>query len=497
MSLSTPLTIINNTPQNLQWAYNLTMNASNKHSYTNNDTQNLIYIHPRLNITRVYNAFTLNNISNFSGNVSSGLWIRSFNVTSGYSLIPLDNGTGNYTVYVEAIEYAISNETNYKNLEIANTTNLTNRELSFGLYSNNSVYVNVFDEDTLNLITSNITLTVTGNSTETTYNFVNGSLFVTNISDGAYNFKFEAGGNYTSRTYAVTVAERSFQYLNAYLPPTVYKTILIVRDFDTSTTIEGVSITMSRLINSSWVVVESKTSDITGRAQFSYIQNIKYRFYLSLAEYTSKTFDLDPILFESYNVRLEKITTINDTIDHQKVYIDFTPKRYYNDAQNNFSIFFASPTGLFESYSYNLTFPGGTIAGSGVNANGENFVGTVNITGAGFFDKINVSYTYDITIGDERTFKYVYYIDGSDQGNNTFIENEDETYGMGIFERVLIATMMAIVIGGSVSLVMGAVPGLVVALLFMGIFTQIGFYPLWLFLISALVGFVLIVKYGS
>ena len=251
---------------------------------------------------------------------------------------------------------------------------------------------------------------------------------------------------------------------------------------------------MSRLINGSWVVVESKNSDITGRSQFSYLTNILYRFYASKSGYTSKTFDLDPILFTEYNVRLNKINAINETIDYQKISIGFSPKYYYNDATNNFTIFFASPDGYFQSYSYNVTFPSGSVAGSGTNAIGENFVNTINITGANFYDTVNVTYTYDITIGGSRTYSFEYLIDGATQSNSTFIGNEDTTYGLGIFERVLIVSGVVLLVGGTVAVFMGSTPALAVSLFFMGLFSAIGFYPIWLFLISALLGFILIVK---
>lgn len=496
VNVSTPFVIVNNTQLNYNWSYNITVNASDIISGNSVPTQNILWNFPRLNITRVYNAFTNASVSNFTGNISLGGNVYNFTTTINSSLNPLIFGVGNYTIYVEAVGYAINNETNYQTLEITNISNLSIRELSFGLYTNNSVLVTVRNEDTNNLITNNVSLTISGNSTENVFVITTGIYLITDLIDGTYNFKFSAD-NFSSRTYIITVADRSFQNLAAYLTPSSFQTIMILRDEDSSATIEDVSMTMSRLINSSWVIVESKISDITGRAQFSYLQDVLYRFFASHSDYTSKTFDLDPILFSSYNVLLEKVISQDEDIDYSKVNIQFSPKQYVNDAQNNFTIFFASPSGSFETYSFNATFPGGSVAGSGSNAVGENFAADINITGATFFDTINITYTYDITVGENRTYNFVYYIDGGAQGNNTYAANKDQTYGMGIFERVLITTGVVVSIGGTITLFVGAVPGLAVALLFMGIFTSIGFYPLWLFLISAFAGFFLIVKAGS
>ena len=496
VNITTPITTINNTAQSYTWLYNLTHNASDIIEYSTAGTQNLLWNYPRINITRVYNAYTNATIENFTGNISLGASVYPFVSSDNFSLNPLPYGVGNYTLYVEAVGYAISNSTNYKTLEITNADNLSIYTAEFGLYSNNSVLVTVYNEDTLTVLNSNVTLTVTGNSSETITTFTGGTFLAENLIDGVYNFKF-AATNFSQRSYTITVAENSFQNLAAYLTPDSFTVTLSFIDYDSSASLEGVAITMSRLINSSWSVVESKNSDITGRAQFYYLQNVKYRFYASLTGYTSKTFDLDPILFNSYTVTLNRIFVQDETIDYSGVSIGFSPKIYYNDVQNNFSIFFASPDGLFINYNYNATYPSGSIAGSGSNAVGENFLGDINITGAGFFDNVNISYCYNITVGADRCYNFIYAIHGAGAGNNTLWENQNNTYGMGIFERVLISTGIIILVAGTVALALGTIPAMAISLMLMGIFTYIGFYPLWLFLISALVGVVLIIKSGS
>jgi len=493
-SITTPYIIVNSTSYPFLWRYNITLsNGSilNFSSVLNNQT--IVWNYDRLNITRVYNLYTGDNITNFTGNISNGVWSANFSTNESFVLVPLVNGTDNYTVYVEALGYAIANNTNYQTLVFNQTNNITTVNMTFGLYTNNSVLVYVYDEETTSLIISNVTLTVTGNGSEDIYNFANGIYLITDLNDGLYNFKF-AGGNYTTRTYAVTVASRSFQTLSAYLTPTVFNVIFTVLDYDSSATIESASITMSRLLNSSWVIVESKNSDITGRAQFSYIQNILYRFYVSKTGFTPKTFDLDPILFSSYNIRLNQILSDTDPIDYSSVSIEYAPKNFYNDEINNFTIFFASPTGSFISYSYNVSYPSNSSAGSGTNAVGENFAVSLNITGANYFDTVNITYTYNVTVGEPRTYNFIYYIIGSDQGNNTFIENQEKTFGLGILERVLISTILIIVVSGSVALFLGGVVALIIGLIFMGLLTVIGFYPLWLYLIALAGGFFIIIK---
>jgi hypothetical protein len=493
ISLTTPLITFNNTNIAFEFIHNLT-NTSGLIQENTSDSQNLILKYPRLNITRVYNAYTNMTLYNFSGNVSKGSWTYEFNTSNGSVLIPLYNGTGNYSVFVQAPNYAINNATNYQTLNLLDN-NITIFNETFGLYSSNSVLIRIREESDSSTITSNVTVTVSGNASEDYYYTTTGEILIGNLTDGTYNIKFSAI-NYTDRTYSVSVADNSFQVLNAYLTKSSSAVTLYYTDFDSGVSLEGASISMSKLVNSSWVIVESKFSDITGRAKFTYTIGTKYRFYSTLTNYESKTFILDPIIFDSYTVRMNRIVTVEDSTDFSSVSIGFTPKSFYNDVSNNITFFFNSPSGTFESYSVNLTYPGGKTSASGTNAIGDSFDLQLNITGASIGDTVNITYKYDSTYSEEKTFTELYYIVIGANLTGTTLQNKDNSFNIPLFDRIFIMVFSSLIAGGVAFLFGGLVIGAIVSAFVMGYFNAIDFVPLWSVVISIVFLFVLI-SWGS
>lgn len=496
VNVSTPLTELNNSALSYQWFYNLTFNASTEYQYNESSTQNLLWKYPRINITRVYNAFTGQNLTNFTGDVTSGSYNYTFNTTSGSQLIPLTEGNVTYTAFVNAPGYAIHPTHNFQNVTISNSSQITTSELQFGLYSSNSVYVYVYKEEDGSLITQNVTLTVSSNTTEETYTVTGGSQLITNLTDNSYLFELSSSG-YTDRSYTVTVADNSHQTLNAYLSnATDTVTFTFVDSESTGTTLEGVDISMSRYVNGTYQVVESRLSDITGRVQFTYSTGENYRFTASRSDYQSKTFTLNPILFSTYTVKLDKNVVAEDTSDYSTVSINFDPTTYYNNLVNNFTITFNSPTGTFTSYSVNITYPGGNAGSSGTNAYGESFTLPLNITGASKYDVVNITYSYDTTYTDEKTFNYKYEVITNTGIFGTALDNQNNTYGMSLMDRILVVVLTVLVMAGLVFYFAGFVPSAMVGMLVMGYFTKIGMMPLWAGIISEVILFVLI-AWGS
>jgi hypothetical protein len=481
--------------------YNVTASKNSYKNLTQSFTINALD-NRTINITGFYssrltinatNAYTSNQILNFSG------WVyhpesgnnRTYNTTNGTAYV--DMIPGNFTVYLEAPGYSITSS-NKQNTTITESAH----NLNYSLYSNNSILINIRNEDTGLTITDNITIVVTGLN-ETTYYTTTGSYFLENLTDGNYSIKF-SGGNYTLRTYLVTVAENSFQNLNAYLTLTANSDTVTMSyiDKDSGATLEEVSASMSRLIGGFWTVVQSKESDITGRIQFIYKPNVKYKFTANLAGYDEKVFYLDPVLFDEYNVKMSKETTITGAPDYQGVTVIVTPSEYYNNQSTNFSITFGSPDGLLESYSYNITAPTGIFySGSGSNAYGESYDRTFTITGADWKDTVAVKYCYHTTITEEKCYSRLYEIRDPTVRGGAFTDNLTEEYGLGILERTLITLIVTIIVTGILSLFGGVLLGAPIGLLMMGYLSYIGFMPLWAALPSFLVGFIIIVARSS
>lgn len=434
-----------------------------------------------INITAI-NGYTGANITNYTLNSSNTTeaYTATDTTSTGSLLVPAVQGI-QLLLLIDATGYA------YENTNI--TPSSSTETYQFELYSNNSISINIFDEDSGLLITENISITVTGNASEDLYSTTNGTYFLENLTDGNYTFKFQ-GGNYTLRTYTITVADRSHQTLNAFLVLDAETVTFNFLDDATAASLEGVTTTMSRLINGTWTVVATKESDITGRAQFTYTPTVQYCLASSLTNYDTREYCFDPIIFESYNVRLYRSATLDEDQDYTGVTITWNPHLYTN-ATDSFRIIFGSPQGLLNNYAYTLTWPGNTSTENGTTAFGQEFNLTINLTNAVTGDRVNLTYFYNTSIGIQRNFSYSYLIDGT-YANQTFAANQDNTYGLGLITRILITIIIAIIIAGAATIAGGPLAGGLAGLLVFGYFTTIGFMPWWAASISFLVGTIIL-----
>jgi hypothetical protein len=440
-----------------------------------------------LNVT-AKNAFlnTTINVFNITVQNSTYAYSQIYAATLGSVSIPAEQSIALF-LFIDAANYSYANVTH----PISNSTPF----YEFGLYTSNSVYVHIFNEDTGAPIYDNITIVTTGTNFSST-NYTTTSLFyIDNLYDGAYTFKL-SGANYTLKSYAVTVANRSMQTLNAYLSASIDTTIFTFQDESSGETLEGVSATMYRLINSTWTVVESKLSDITGRVQFTYTLGVKYKFYNTLTGYDDKIFYLDPVLFSTYSVKMNKAVTLENASDYIGVSIIYAPQSFEANTTGNFSFIISSSSGALIGYGLNLTYPGTSAAYTGSNANGGQFSHAYNLTTATGSDTFIVRYWYNSTLSGYRNFTATYHIKGI--YSTTSIEAlKDNRFGLGVFETVLVSILIAGVVAGVATMIAGPLIGGALGLFLLGVFVYIGFVPLWAALISFLIGFVLIVKRGD
>lgn len=253
---------------------------------------------------------------------------------------------------------------------------------------------------------------------------------------------------------------------------------------------------MYRFINSSWTIVESKYSDVAGNAQFVYSPSTNYRFILNKEGYSEKIFYLNPITETSYTVTMDSTADFNYTYDFEGVDILYSPQRFRNNNVTNFSFVFSSVNGTLTSYGYNLTYPESSNVASGSNANGGQLTSVVNITNADYQDTVNLYYYYQTTNSGLREFNVRLPIE-IESVNGTMVENIGNTYGLTLFERVLIFTMILIFIVGIASMVGNPLMGLVLGMLIMGYFVYIGFIPIVAILVSMFIGVFFIIWRGS
>jgi hypothetical protein len=473
-------------------SYYIKIVAKDIYNLTNENTSDVFNITSILGV-RLQNNYTLNYESNFSGYVilSDGE-NKSFTSSSGYATLNIYPGLNQ--IYIEKSGYSITGA-NYFNFTATATAQTYNK--TFQLYTNNSVYIMIKDETTFNLITENISIELTlGNITIGTYYTTNGTLFLDNLSDGEYNL--DIGGvssNYTSRQYVISVADQSSQTLTAFLSSSLSAVIFVVLDSYSSAILEDATISLYKYINGSLSLIEIKNSDITGRAQFNYIPLSKYRIIVQKTGYTNKAFDLDPILFASYDVFLDRNIAYTYTGSLEDVKIIFSPAQYYANETTNFLFIISSSTGVLNNYGVNLSYPCGNKSFTGNNSIGGLYNVSFAISCAQFRDTINITYFYESVGNPTRYYYYQYYIGGTYSASNyTFINlrKQGETFGLGALERILIVTLIALIVGGVTYLIIGGVGAVILCLLVFSYFTYTGFIPLWSVLISMFSGFFLL-----
>jgi len=95
----------------------------------------------------------------------------------------------------------------------------------------------------------------------------------------------------------------SHQNLIAYMTANGSTTIFNVVDSLSSQIIEGASASMYKTINSTWTLISSQNTDITGRVQYTYVPDVEYKFIIDAVGFELRTFFLKP-LFSSYTIRL-------------------------------------------------------------------------------------------------------------------------------------------------------------------------------------------------
>lgn len=339
-----------------------------------------------------------------------------------------------------------------------------------------------YDEATNDPVTTLVTITLFNDTFSRTYTTQQGNLFINDIDPGNYSGTFSAV-NYTSKQY-VTIVSNVDQLNNyaIYLTNTTdsLTTIFTLIDQDTSQTLQNVLITDYRMINNNWTAIESKYSDVTGKAQFTYLAGVNYKFLISKPGYNTYLFYLNPILFSTYTIAMNKTVLINYTYDFDQVSLTFSSGPFNNNANNTFNFIIGSPNSNLISYGFNLTYPGGTNSTNGTNPTGSQISRNFTITNATVFDNVRVDYYYQTNLSGIRTYTAFLPINVNITGENTIESNRTKTYGLGLFERLIIFTLIIFIVMG-----LGALTGLIIPSVGLDIFLSaylayIGFIEIWL-----------------
>ena len=387
----------------------------------------------------------------------------------------------NITVDIINISYAMGMDTCINSLDI--TSNGTALNISF------------YEAETKDPANVNITIIIDGD-----YNYSGQLENVSSFQMCVYpawmnasesvSIQYSSGDSYSYYNFDTYLSNHT-QIVKLYTQKNTQTTIFTVKDKDTGELLENVMTSMYRRIDGNWEAIESKTTDITGRAQFTYEDNTEYRFYFSKTNYADYVFNLYPVLFNSYDVLMTKTVVLNETQAFDRISLTYSPTEFKNGL-NNFSFIIQSPFSELKSYGYTLTYPGGTSYNAGTNNKGSELdTYEFNITGSDIWDKLKLDYWYDTQLSGNQSFTF-YFAIYNPESNHTMMANKDKTYGMGLFERILIAVSIAVLTVGIASLIGQPIMGMGLGLFILGWLAVIGLLPWWSIFISLTIGILLL-----
>lgn len=457
---------------------NITISSFFDNTYINQTMIN--FFNNQSSITFNYSITEIRGFNAFDGSIINSFTTTTNNnlinyTTNNLSIFYMNNGTYNFSFNSPGF-----NEYNLTNILLNNSFNY----LNISTYAHNSILINIYNLTSLLPILQNVTIDIVGDNWSS-QNITNTStILLTYFNSSNYTFTFSSAG-YEDAVYNVFIGNHTYQNLNAYLQDiTNTDVIFTLRDYDTSVTIGDVTFTIEQFINGSFILINSLLTDLAGNVEIPFIDGARYRFSASKSGYDTRIFELNPIIFNSYTVRLKKSITQDDSTDYSNINIILTPTTYINDVINNFSFYISSPTGNLVIYSYNLSYKTQTETGSGNNVYGEVLTDSLNITGASFFDKVYLEYTYTPSDGNTKRYTRVYNIQNFISGSVLFSDIKANNYNLPLFDR-LIVYLLTTIAGAGISFMFGGpMIGIAMGVLFIGYFGYIGFIPIWAVLIS-------------
>lgn len=430
------------------------------------------------------------NVSNINYILSNGCSCQDCVITSSNCTMPItfnsndSNGVSEITLTYLNYSYDVDNCSNALN------------------YPSNATALNISFRDVNYLNPSNVNTTIiidaVANYSGTFYDVNNYQICIysswLNIS-ASVNIQYSIGDSYNYYLFD-TYLNNLTQQITLYTQEGTSSTIFTITNKDTGDYLQNVMATMYKRVGGNWQVIESKISDITGRVQFNYIPNTEYRFYLALADYNDYIFTLNPVLYSEYDVKMQRSVVLNDTVDYDRVGITYSPTLFY-EGENNFTFLIQSPYAELTDYGYTLTYPGGTSGNSGNDDVGEELhTYFFNISGATITDRLRIDYYYttDLTGTLNHTFYHSIVVP---EGNYTMMANRDKTYGLGLFERILIAVCIIILVTGIATLIGRPIEGMGLGLVILGYLTYIGLIPIWSTLLTFLLGILILSMKGG
>jgi len=361
----------------------------------------------------------INATSALSGSYIEDVYIKVNNITyqtegnNSYAY-----GTGTQEVQIWADGYVIE----YDNITFSSTP----QNLTYDLYTANLIRVDLYDINGNDLTDVNITLSITGNTTQA--NTGNDSYYYNTFDAGVYTVVVSKTG-YSSSTYYITLNNGSYINLATYLDleeNTLSRTFT-VEDINNGEKIENALLYFYRTIDTELELITQGYSDYNGQVLAFLDPTQNYLLRVTHPSYLVKELSFTPTL-SSYTV---------------KVGVEYVPEyeSIYDDITYNFEPTYSGILNQDQYYTANFSIvsSAGQLEYWGLSVNNDGDIYTINITdspsgsqtGYGFtIPSISSGYTsvvitYFFKSGEESeawTTTKTYYAYPVISSNNTIIE---------------------------------------------------------------------------
>ncbi len=347
----------------------------------------------RLNAT-VFNGSTqVNNYIINITNINTGV-ITTQIVSNGIAQFNNTKEGENYTVTIDNSSFAFSTQ----NITLVQGYNT----LLFQLQALNSINITIIDELSTSPILQAVTIQFSSatnlfNTTTSTGNYFNSG-----ITPGSYELTFTST-NYSTRTYEVTINNRSTQSLTVRLLSNNQSSAIgIYTKTLGSLVLPNVLYTIQKQYSGgSYATVLQGYTDISGFATFNVQQGTNYKVILEATDYSIKTFNQQFYLANSPY-------TFNLLSSSSTPYINYLDGVNYYYTPSNTTLINGSYT--FQITTYNSTF---NIAYTAVNTNGV----LVNVTGSSSGG--TASNTVDLS-NYQGTYPVIYYFSYQDANTGSY-----------------------------------------------------------------------------
>tara|TARA_R100000656_G_scaffold71367_1_gene53476 strand:- start:8696 stop:11341 length:2646 start_codon:yes stop_codon:yes gene_type:complete len=367
--------------------------------------ENIVFGSANLSINAI-SIISGNSINDFSINITEISLNKKINKSTDDGSLILSAITGVYNVTIISDNFAYDSQT----INILAADTLPN--ITFSLYTRNSINITIYDEETQKIINDTTTTLILNNlnSIMQTLYTSNGTIYKDDLFGGLWDIAV-FNDFYTLRNYFVTIVDDTHTTLNVWLLNSSNgesKTFNIRNQEDEP--LEDVFMTITNKVNDTFVVVAQKYSDISGQLSIFLKSTTEYRIMLEAAGYTTKIFNLEPAS-SLYNIILSTDVDIPFTTIYDKVSYSLTT----TEGSLNFSIITSSTGGFISFFGLNSSFDGinyltnvtGSVGGgtaSIIILNSSNSTGRtididyfIKLNGEDLINLHNTYYTYNAT----------------------------------------------------------------------------------------------------